>query len=145
MGDRVRTQRFLIAYEGTFAEGRSLNAKEIRAMVANFNYEELMVPVTYAHYSWSPLLSEVVALGCDVIDHRMHLYAEVRVTEELKEIASRKLNHHLSPEVMPGEKNNDSLTRLFGVGVTQNSIIPGLDVLQFDRENHENVILRSGQ
>lgn len=141
----MKTQRFLIAVEGTFADVRSLNAEEIRAMVANFNYEELLVPVTYAHYSWSPLLSEVVALGCDVIDSRIHLYAEIKVTEELKEIAGRALIHNLAPEVMPGEGNNDSLTRLVGVGVTQNSIIPGMDVLQFDRANHENAILRSGK
>lgn len=114
-------------------------------MVANFNYEKLLVPVTYAHYCWSPLLSEVVALGCDAINHQMHLYAEIKVTEELKEIAGRALIHHLVPEVMPGEGNNDSLTILCGVGVTQNSIIPGLDVLQFDRANHENTIFRSGK
>ncbi|MHB2063506.1 GPO family capsid scaffolding protein [Serratia marcescens] len=141
----MKTQRFLIAYEGTFSDGRSLNAVEIKAMVDNFNYEELIVPVTYAHYSWSPLLSEVIALGCDVIDYRIHLYAEIKVTDELKEIAGRKLTYHLTPEVMPGERNNYALTRLVGVGVTQNPIIPGLDILQFDRVNHENAILRSGQ
>ncbi|EMW7539656.1 hypothetical protein AAFO39_004331, partial [Salmonella enterica] len=54
----MKTQRFLIATEGTF-DGRQISAEAIRSVLANFIAGGMTLPVVYDFYDWSPALSEV--------------------------------------------------------------------------------------
>lgn len=135
----MKTQRFLIAVEGGTKDGRTISAVEIAAMAKNFDYEGRVIPVTYDYFKWSPMLSEVVGIGTENVYGKLSLYVEVNATEELREIAERKVDHYLAPAI----NGCNSWATLVEVAVTQYSTIYDVDKLQFERGNHANAILRS--
>ncbi|EAY0905919.1 hypothetical protein LHQ53_004083 [Salmonella enterica] len=96
----MKTQRFLIATEGTF-DGRQISAEAIRSVLANFIAGGMTLPVVYDFYDWSPALSEVVALAVDSDGEKMHLYAEVFATEELSNFLFVHLYSFALVKVMP--------------------------------------------
>lgn len=130
----MKTQRFLIATEGTF-DGRKISSDAIRAVLANFISGCVTIPVVYDFYDWSPALSEVVALAVDCDGKKMHLYAEVYATEELQQMAERHVDYFLAPAIL-SINECDTASRLVSVGLTKDPLIPGLDKLQFSRANH---------
>ncbi|EDE2211660.1 TPA: hypothetical protein KEY07_003056 [Citrobacter freundii] len=130
----MKTQRFLIATEGTF-DGRQISAEAIRSILANFIAGGVTLPVVYDFYDWSPALSEVVALAVDSDGEKMRLYAEVCATEELQQMAVRHVDYFFVPAIM-STNECDTTARLVSVGLTKDPLIPGLDKMQFCSANH---------
>lgn len=130
----MKTQRFLIATEGTF-DGRQISAEAIRSILANFIAGGVTLPVVYDFYDWSPTLSEVVALAVDSDGEKMCLYAEVCATEELQQMAVRHVDYFLVPAIL-SINECDTTAHLVSVGLTKDPLIPGLNKMQFCSANH---------
>ena len=133
----MKTQKFLIATEGTF-QGRHISAECIDSILNNFISGGQTIPVVYDFLDWSPALSEVVALAVDTDGEKKRLYAEIRATKELQQMAERQVDYFAVPAILCVD-GVAIHSRLVSVGVTKDSLIPGLDGLQFSKANYPDM------